>query len=259
LNIDVGLIQMDIKQGDKETNLSVAKKLVNGISNEVDFVCLPEYFTTGSTPSQFNVLAEEIPGDTTNILGEIASENNIYIVGSIIEKDGGNHYNTGVLVGPDGELKTKYRKLHLFMDERSTIQAGDQPPEVVETEFGRVGLIVCYDAVFPELSRKLLERHADLVFIPSNWPDPYTQAWKVATSARALDNQFWTIAVNRVGNTQKHTYSGKSRVTNPYGQTTIQLKNKQEARTTQIDLKKTREFKSQVNFKKDLNIQNKEN
>ncbi|WGI18099.1 carbon-nitrogen hydrolase family protein [Methanonatronarchaeum sp. AMET-Sl] len=251
--VSVGLVQMDIEAGDKEVNLSYVDRVVGDISGECDFVCLPEYFSTGSVPDRFNELGESVPGPTVDRLIEIAVRDDVYLIGSLVESDGGELYNTGVVVGPDG-LLSKYRKVHLFVDERDVVTPGVDKPPVVETEFGRIGLMVCYDAIFPELSRFLGEEEADLVFIPSNWPAPFIEAWRVATSARALDNQFWTVGVNRVGSVGEFSYFGKSRVTNPYGETITELNSSREIEIIKIDYIKKDEFKAIVDFKKDLNI-----
>ncbi|OUJ18437.1 Acylamide amidohydrolase [Methanonatronarchaeum thermophilum] len=252
MEITVGLIQMDIKTGKKLKNIETVKKLVGDLG-DIDIVCLPEYFTTGSVPKQFKNLAEPIPGETSKKLTKLAKKHNTHICGSYIEKHQEKLYNTSIYIQPNGTL-TKYRKTHLFIDEKKVITPGNKEPPVIKTKYGKIGLIICYDAIFPEITRKLQKKNADLILIPSNWPNPFKPAWETATSARALDNQLWTIAVNRTGSCGQFTYFGNSKTTNPYGKTTLQLKNKQTTAKTKIDTNKTKEFKSIIDFQKDLNI-----
>ncbi|MFH1101519.1 MAG: carbon-nitrogen hydrolase family protein, partial [Methanobacteriota archaeon] len=118
----VAVAQMDIKLGDKKANLKKTAEIVSVASKQgVDFVCLPEYLSTGSVPEQCSKLAEPIPGYAVDRLGAIAKENGIYVVASILEKADDKIYNTAVLIDPGGELLTKYRKIHLFMEEQAYI------------------------------------------------------------------------------------------------------------------------------------------
>jgi len=215
-----------------------------------DFVCLPEYLPTGSIPEQCKKLAEPIPGHVINTLERIAEENCIYIATSILEKADDRIYNTAILIDSGGKLLTKYRKIHLFMDEQAHISHGREYA-IADTKFGKVGLMLCYDAVFPEVSRMLALQGVDIIFMPANWPDPFLPQWKLATRARALDNQIWIVAANRVGADNKFTYFGRSHIVNPYGCSVIGCGDKEEVLVTNVDGKINEEFKQIVNFLKD--------
>ncbi|MFH1978010.1 MAG: carbon-nitrogen hydrolase family protein [Candidatus Aenigmatarchaeota archaeon] len=247
----VAVAQMDIKLEDKEANLKKTAEMVStATKQEADFVCLPEYLTTGSALEQCSKLAEPIPGHVTDRLRAIAKENGVYLVASIPERTDDKIYNTAVLIDPRGEVLTKYRKIHLFMEERNHIARGGEYV-VADTEFGKVGLMICYDAVFPEIARQLALQGADIVFMPANWPNPFLSQWRLATSARALDNQFWLVATNRIGADSKFTYSGGSRVINPYGDPVVECGDKEEILVATVDGKVTEEFKRTVNFLND--------
>lgn len=247
----VAVAQMDIKLGDKEANLKKTAEIASTASKqEADFVCLPEYLPTGSIPEQYSTLAEPIPGYVVDKLGAIAKENGIHIVASILEKVDDKIYNTAVLIDPGGELLTKYRKIHLFMEEQDYIAHGREYA-VVDTTFGKVGLMICYDAIFPEIARRLALHGIDIIFMPANWPDPFLPQWRLATSARALDNQIWLVATNRIGADNIFTYFGRSRTVNPYGDSVVECGEKEEVLVATVDGKVSEEFKKIVNFLKD--------
>ncbi len=247
----VAVGQMDIKLEDKEANLKKTAEIVSTASKQgADFVCLPEYLSTGNILEQCSKLAEPVPGYVADRLGAIAKENGIYIVASIPERADDKIYNTAILIDPCGEVLTKYRKIHLFMEERDYIAHGREYA-VIDTKFGKVGLMICYDAIFPEIARLLALQGVDIVFMPANWPNPFLSQWRLATSARALDNQIWLVATNRIGADNKFTYSGRSRVINPYGDPVVECGDKEEVLVAIVDGKVTEEFKKTVNFLKD--------
>lgn len=247
----VAVAQMDIKLGDKEVNLKKTAEMAFTASKQgADFICLPEYLSTGNVPEQCSKLAEPIPGYAIDKLGAIAKENGIHIVASILERADDKIYNTAVLIDPDGELLTKYRKIHLFMEEQAHITHGREYA-VADTMFGKVGLMICYDAIFPEIARRLALQGVGIIFIPANWPNPFLSQWRLATSARALDNQIWLVATNRIGADNKFSYFGRSRTVNPYGDSVVECGEREEVLVATVDWKVTEEFKEIVNFLKD--------
>lgn len=250
-NFKVAIAQIDIVLADKNLNLKkIADFSSKASEQDANFICFPEYFSTGNIPEKFEKMAEIIPGDTTNKLTEIAQENKINIIGSIIEKTEKHLYNTAVLIDSKGVLVGKHRKIHLFLDEVKFLAHGKRC-NIVATEYGKIGMIVCYDTIFPEVSRKLAISGAGIIFIPANWPDPFLPQWKLASSARALDNQLWVVAVNRCGKDDRFTYFGKSRIINPYGEVVCECSGKEELIIFEIEMNKSDEFKGVVNFLND--------
>jgi omega-amidase len=246
------IAQMDIVLADKEENLKNAAKFASDAALQgADFLCLPEYFSTGSVLGRFGELAESVPGKTTDELGSIAKKNNISIIASLAEKDSEGLYNTAVLISREGELLGKHRKIHLFLDEGKFLARGKEC-EAVGTKQCKLGMMVCYDAIFPELARSLALKGAEIIFVPANWPDPFQHQWELATSARALDNQVWVVATNRCGKDERFTYFGKSRVVNPYGETVCECGPGEELLVFGIEGGKAGEFKEIVDFLKDL-------
>jgi predicted amidohydrolase len=244
----VAVGQMNIQLGDIDANLKKAAEIASTASKKgADFVCLPEYFSTGCAFEFCSELAEPVPGYTVDKLGKIAEENGLHIVTSILEKENDKIYNTAVLVDGDGGLLAKYRKIHLFLEEQKYIAHGNGCA-VVDTKFGKVGLMICYDAIFPEVARQISLQSAGVIFMPANWPEPFLTQWRLATSARALDNQVWLVAANRVGADGKFTYFGRSRVVNPLGEVVAECGDKDDMLIATIDDKAGEEFKKIVNF-----------
>lgn len=246
----VAISQLDLKLGDKVANLKKAGKFIAAASAKgADVICFPEYLTTGYVKEGFAKLAEPIPGPGLKQLQSAAAEHGVYVVASMAERSGGELYNAAILVGPDGNL-AKYRKVHLFADESSHFRGGDGY-HVADTEFGKVGLMVCYDAIFPEVARTLCLKGAEVIFVPANWMNPFSPQWRLATSARALDNQVWIVATNRVGADVMYTYFGQSRVVDPYGNVVVECGDEEEMMVAKIEPSKSDEFKGIINFLRD--------
>jgi predicted amidohydrolase len=152
-----------------------------------DFVVLPEVVTYGSGSTYVDV-AEPIPGPSTRFFGELARRHNLYLVPGLVERDGHLIYNVAVLIGPDGEVAGKYRKICL---PRGEVDGGFTPGEeypVFATRFGRVGLMVCYDGFFPEIARELANRGAEVIGFPVMGCNPLLAA------ARAAENHVFVVS-----------------------------------------------------------------
>lgn len=153
-----------------------------------DFVCLPEGITVVGTGKAYAEVAEPVPGPTTRSLGALAAEHGTHIVAGIYERDAKAVYNTCVLVGRDGALIGKYRKVCLPREEiDGGITPGTDYP-VFDTDRGRVGMMVCWDVHFPEVARELARRGAEVIFLPI-WGGNETLA-----RARAIENQTILVA-----------------------------------------------------------------
>ena len=155
---------------------------------KADLIVLPEtltYYGTGLTMAE---CAESIPGPSTDYFGQLAKKHDTYIVAGLIERDGHLIYNVGVLIGPDGNIAGKYRKVCL---PRTEIEAGIQPGEdypVFDTRFGKVGMMVCYDGFFPEPARELSKNGAEVIAFPVWGCNPMLAA------ARACENHVYVVS-----------------------------------------------------------------
>lgn len=157
-------------------------------ANRPDIICLPEGITVVGTGKSYLDVGECLPGPTTERLGKLAKELSSYVVAGIYEKEGAVLYNTAVLMGRDGKLVGKYRKTHLPREEwEAGITPGDEYP-VFETDFGKVGLIICWDVQFPEPSRAMARKGAEVLLLPI-WGGNETLA-----KARAIENHVFLVS-----------------------------------------------------------------
>lgn len=151
---------------------------------------------------------------------KIAAENGIHVIAGISEREGGSIFNSIAAFNPTGELLGKYRKAHLAayppLDEDSCISPGNSM-EIIEIGDMKWGLMICYDLRFPELSRSLVLQGAEVLVLCSAWPFPRVTHWKMLTCVRAVENQAYFIASNRVGTDGTVTFCGSSCIVDPYG------------------------------------------
>lgn len=190
---------------------------------KADIVCLPEGITLVGTGKKYVEAAETVPGPTTDFLGKIAAKNRLYIVAGIYEKDGAAVYNTAVLLNRDGTLAGKYRKVCLPREEiEGGISPGDSFP-VFQTDFGKIGLLICWDVFFPEPARMLALQGAEIIFLPI-WGGNLTLA-----RARAIENQVFLVS---------STYDMKTAVFNREGTLLVDGSDANPVITSEIDLNK---------------------
>lgn len=246
-NLKIGLIQMKV-HNDKKENLLRAANLIKKISSEKsDIVILPEMFSCPYITSNFPIYAEEEGGYSYNFLSNIAKENNIYLVsGSIPEIDNNKIYNTSYVFNRYGEKIGKHRKVHLFdidikgkqtFKESDTLNAGDEVT-VFDTEFGKIGLCICYDFRFPELARLMVNKGAKAIIVPASFNMTTGPAhWHVMFRSRAIDNQVYTIGCSpaRDYNSSYISY-GHSLIVSPFGEILYELDDKEDMMTYTIDL-----------------------
>jgi predicted amidohydrolase len=174
-----------------------------------DAILLTEFFPERGVKGSAHDRSEPIPGPATDVLARKAREYRSYIIAGMLELDDGKTYDTAVLVDRDGRIAGKYRKTHLPLAE---VEDGETPGNeypVFETDFGRIGILICWDFVFPETFRIMRLAGAEIVFLPIAG-DPGPRHWDAVSRARALDNGLYLVA--SVGD------GAASRIVNPEGE-----------------------------------------
>ncbi len=211
---------MEIQDGDKKCNLSKALTLLKNLADQelpLDIVVFPELFTTGFDLRNLESLAEKIPGETTSEISKIA-RGKFVVIGSILERENDKFFNTAFVLGKNVSLIGKYQKIHLFspMKEKEFLAPGKNIPVFTLPEFNnlQIGVAICYDLRFPELFRTLALKGAQIVFLPSEFLSPKRKVWKTLIRARAIENQIFLVAANRVGRSKTDNFFGCSIVTN---------------------------------------------
>jgi len=242
----VSLIQLDIKFGDKKENLKKSKLLMKKAYSPVlpkipHIICLPELFSTGYDLINVQKHAEPIPGgETTTFLQQMAKEFSAVTVASFIEVERGNYYNTAVIIDETGILLGKYRKIHLFppMKEPEVFSIGGflEGNISFKTKSINLGLLICYDLRFPELSRRVtLDGNIDVLVYLAEFPQPKSEVWTRLLQARAIENQLFVCGVNRVGSDPEFRYFGRSVIYDPGGDILMEGADKEEVVTAQLD------------------------
>ena len=216
----VGFYQFAPVFGDPAGNTARVRESLSAL--EADLIVLPELFNTGYqfvSEDEARDLAEPIPdGETCAALIDLARERGTHIAAGIAERDGEAIYNACVLVGPEGCVG-RYRKLHLFYEEKRWFQPGREPPPVFDVGGVRLGLMICFDWIFPETARMLALQGADILCHPSNLI--FTLCHE-AMLIRCLENRVFAVTCNRTGRDERKpgetlTYTGGSQVVDPRG------------------------------------------
>lgn len=165
-----------------------APLIAEAAAKRADLVVLPETLTALRGKWDYAAAAEPIPGPSTEYFGTLAKQHDLYIVAGLVEREGDLIYNVAALIGPDGSLVGKYRKVCLPRGEHDGgIQPGKDFP-VFETRFGKVGMMVCYDGFFPEPARELAKRGAEVIAFPVAGCNP------LLASARACENHVYVVS-----------------------------------------------------------------
>jgi predicted amidohydrolase len=218
----IAVAQISCSLGDPEANLSKVRDFSRRAKDVgAELIVFPEMTDTGYSMPVIQKHADEWNSGFVSGLREIASQLSIAIVSGVSERDGSSIYNSQVLVDAKGDVLAKYRKTHLYavapVEEQACFAPGD---EFVSFALGdlRFGFSICYDLRFPEMYRKLVtEQNVGAFLISSAWPFPRDEHFHVLAQARAIENQSYVVASNRVGKDDDLWFCGNSAIIDPRG------------------------------------------
>ena len=217
--LNVALGEYDTGWHDPALSLERAGEVARDASKAgADLLVLPEMCITGFTMEAAS-FAEPEDGESIKALGKVAADNRLWIIGGAsIRKADGRYVNSALVFSPDAGLVTSYEKQRLFgyAGETDVYSAGESHC-VVEIGGMSLGVFICFDLRFPELFREV-GRDVDAFVIIANWPNARQRHWEVLTQARAIENQAYMIAVNRIGEGGGLAYEGGSVVFDPWGE-----------------------------------------
>jgi predicted amidohydrolase len=240
---------MDIALGQVEHNLATARAMIAEAARRgSDVVVLPELWSTAYDLENAATHAAPMEAGIFAQTAALAAEFQIHIVGSCLSLIAPGRYgNTAVLFGPDGRILGSYTKLHLFslMNEERYLTPGERPA-LVATPWGLVGMAICYDLRFPELFRNYALAGARIIFLPSEWPQPRLAHWQTLLRARAIENQLYFVACNRVGVTDSYEFFGRSAIIDPWGEAVIEGGEDQALLTAEIDLAEVNRVRARI-------------
>lgn len=228
----------------KDENL---KKILSYIKDAAklgaSLIAFPEfmmfYTTSKQTPKQLSELAETIDGNFVSTIAKEAKKNSIEVVGTIYEKSSTNRvYDTAFLINKYGKVVSVYRKIHLYdalgFHESKKLVAGKKISKPVKTQIGNIGMLICFDLRFPEMSRILASSGSEVLIAPSAWVkgESKEEHWITINKTRAIENGCYVIAPDQVG----HIYCGRSLVVDPFGKILLDMKKKQGMKIVDISL-----------------------
>ena len=254
-DLKVSLVQANQVWEDKLANLSNYSKLIENIK-ETDLIILPEMFHTA-----FSMNAEEFAETMDDSIGinwlkDKSLEKNAAIYTSLIIKENNHFFNRGVFVYPTGEIKTyDKRKSFGLAGEDRVYTAGDSKT-IVEFRNWKIQLQICYDLRFPEITRNTIDENGnplyDILIYVANWPEKRRVHWETLLAARAIENQSYTIGLNRVGVDGKGLiYSGDSLICDALGNIQKLTPHNEEVITTQLSQKELKTIRKDLPFLKD--------
>jgi predicted amidohydrolase len=235
--VTLGLVQMSMEDSASHNMEKAVAMTRDAASRGAKIIALPElflgpYFCIEAKNDAAFARAEAIPGASTEALASLAKECRIVLIGgSIYEIAGNTRYNTCCVFGPKGEILGQYRKLHIPHDpgfyEQDYFKSGDEPPLVVETPHGKIGVGICYDQWFPEFARIAALKGAELLVYPTaigtaevepvdaEIPENWEEKWRAAQVGHAASNDVYVAACNRVGDEGSTHFFGGSFIADP--------------------------------------------
>jgi predicted amidohydrolase len=231
----------------KEQNLAYSLNLINeAVKNKAQLICFPEfqmaYSPAEQKPEELHEIAEKIDGNFISTLSSSAKRNKINVIATLyefIDTNKQNHkvFDTAVIINERGKLESVYRKVHLYdalgFKESKKLIAGSIIERPTRTSVGNLGLLICYDMRFPEISRILAFNGASILVSPSAWVAGFMKQehWEIMLKARAIENGVYVIAPNQLG----HIYCGRSMVIDPFGIALVDMGNREGMEIMDID------------------------
>ena len=245
----VGLVQFK-SSTNKDENL---RKIISYISKAADkkaaLCAFPEflmfYTDSSQTPKDLASMSETIDGEFVSSIAKSAKDNCIQVVGSFYERSNKKNrvYDTSFIIDKSGKVISKYRKIHLYdalgFRESDKMVSGSKLTKPTKTTIGKMGMLICYDLRFPEVSRSLAIAGSEILVAPSAWVKGKMKEehWLAINKTRAIENGCYVVAPDQVGN----IYCGRSLVVDPFGNVLLDLKHKQTIGFADIDLNKVKQ------------------
>ena len=242
----ISIVQMRSSE-DKMENLELSVDFIReAAKKKSNLICFPEfqmaYSPESQSANQLSEIAESVnDGNFITTLRKAAKVNKISIISTIYEKSNNGSdnrvYDTVVLIDSKGEISSVYRKLHLYdalgFKESDKMMAGNMIEKPVKTSVGNIGLMICYDIRFPEMSRILTVKGANVLVLPSAWVHGVMKEehWQTLLKARAIENGLYIIAPDQVGN----IFSGRSMAVDPFGVVLLDMGNREGMEVVELD------------------------
>jgi len=249
-NLKVTLFQAYLFWENIDKNLQNIGLKLSSIREKTDLIVLPEMFNTGFTMNA-EKNAEEMDGKTVTWMKQIAYKYDAVVTGSLIIKENNNFYNRLVWMRPDGTFEI-YNKKHLFSlaKEQETYTAGNEQL-IVNLKGWNIMPVICYDLRFPVWLRNTPEKY-DILLVIACWPEARAHHWRTLLPARAVENQSFVIALNRVGHDGNEVYhSGDSTCLDPSGNVVYYKRDEEDLYTFSINKSEVEKIRTLMPFLND--------
>ena len=238
----VALIQMDVAIGEPDVNLD---RLMDWLHEAVtqtpkpDVLVCPEMWNTGYALDRLDGIADVNGHRTKNTISAFCRKHQVNVLAgsvAVIDAETGKATNTLYGFDREGNAIVEYSKIHLFqlMDEHLHLTAGEHVASC-EVDGMQAGMMICYDIRFPELARKLVLGGAEVLFVVAQWPNPRLEHWRTLLRARAIENQVYVVACNRVGESEGTSFFGHSMVIDPWGEVVAEGDEQEQILVADID------------------------
>ncbi len=247
-NLKIYFVQTDLSWQDKKANLLKLDNLISPLMN-ADIILLPEMFNTAFCPKSTH-LAETMDEDTVNWMIKISKKKKCAIVGTLMIKEEDKIFNRLVWISRSGDIYT-YDKRHLFslIGEQRYISPGSKRL-IIEENGWKICPLICYDLRFPVFSRNDIDY--DLLIYLANWPEKRIDAWKSLLKARAIENQCYTVGVNRIGMDGSGVlFNGNSLAFNAFGNELIKPTTSSQIFNIKIQKRHIKSIREKINFLND--------
>ena len=244
--VTVAAAQIEPKLFDKAGNLGKIEEYARKAAGQgAKLVVFPEAALTGycfESLDEARPYAEPVPGPSTEVLANLCKELDLHLIFGMLEEEYGEIYNAAVLAGPDGG-PSSYRKTHLpYLGIDRFVAHGQGPLAVHHTPVGALGLHICYDATFPEVARAMALQGAEILVLPTNWPEGREKMPGYVVHARALENRVHFVACDRVGEERGFRFIGRSKIVAATGDLLAEASpDREELILAEVDLEVARE------------------
>ncbi|PYZ91758.1 carbon-nitrogen hydrolase [Salipaludibacillus keqinensis] len=231
MKLNVALIQMDIAFGDPKTNYSNVERFFREAAGqgETDVVVLPELWTTGYDLTSLDQIADVEASESIAFISKLAMKYKVNVVaGSVAKKSEAGLTNTMLVINRQGQLVKEYSKAHLFrlMNEEKYLVEGNGDG-LFQLDNHLCAGVICYDIRFPEWIRTHMLNDTKVLFVVAEWPKPRVDHWRALLISRAIENQCYVVACNRIGSDPNNEFGGHSIIVGPWGEVISEGKDKE--------------------------------
>ncbi len=250
----IAVVQMRAET-DKKTNLKKILRYISQAARKGSVLCaFPEfmmcYTPSSQSASELANIAEKIDGEFVSSISEAAKRNSIQVIGTLYEKSPKPNrvYDTSFFVDKNGKVISRYRKIHLYdalgFKESVKLYPGSSITKPVKTSVGKMGMMICYDLRFPEMSRILASSGSEVLVVPSAWVKGKMKEehWLTINKTRAIENGCYVISPDQVGN----IYCGRSVVVDPYGKILLDMKKREGIGIVDISLDEVKQVRQRL-------------